>query len=44
MLVLFDNGTPRGLAKFLPAHSVEEARSRGWEELEDGELIEAAAE
>jgi predicted nuclease of predicted toxin-antitoxin system len=42
MRILFDNGTPRGLARFLIGHSVEEARSRGWEELENGSLIEAA--
>jgi predicted nuclease of predicted toxin-antitoxin system len=42
MLILFDNGTPRGLARLLAAHSVEEARSRGWEELGNGELIDAA--
>jgi hypothetical protein len=42
MLILFDNGTPRGLARFLTGHTVEEARSHGWEELENGELIEAA--
>jgi predicted nuclease of predicted toxin-antitoxin system len=42
MLILFDNGTPRGLARFLPFHTVEEARTRGWEELENGELISAA--
>jgi len=42
MLVLFDNGAPRGLARFLTGHSVEEARSRGWEELANGELIDAA--
>jgi len=42
MLVLFDNGTPRGLARFLVGHSVEEARAHGWEELANGELIEAA--
>ncbi len=42
MLVLFDNGTPRGLARFLVGHFVEEARSRGWEELENGALIDAA--
>jgi|SRR5271169_2453945 len=42
MLILFDNGTPRGLARFLAGHSVEEARARGWEELENGELICAA--
>ena len=42
MKILFDNGTPRGLARFLTGHSVEEARAHGWEELENGELIEAA--
>src|SRR5579863_5058877 len=40
MLILFDNGTPRGLARFLAGHSVEEARGRGWEELSNGELID----
>jgi PIN like domain len=42
MLILFDNGTPRGLAHFLIGHSVEEARERGWEELANGELMDAA--
>ena len=42
MLILFDNGTPRGLARFLTGHSVEEARARGWEELTNGELIDVA--
>jgi hypothetical protein len=42
MLILFDNGTPRGVASFLLGHSVEEARARGWEELANGELIDAA--
>src|SRR6202521_2525242 len=42
MLILFDNSTPRGLARFLTGHSVEEARARGWEELSNGELIDAA--
>src|SRR4051794_27718917 len=42
MLILFDNGTPRGLARFLAGHSVEEARSRGWEELSNGDLIAVA--
>jgi hypothetical protein len=42
MLILFDNGTPRGLASFLTGHSVEEARARGWEELANGDLIDAA--
>jgi len=42
MLVLFDNGTPRGLAGLLTGHTVEEARAHGWEELENGDLIDAA--
>jgi hypothetical protein len=42
MLVLFDNGSPRGLAAFLAGHKVEEARLHGWEELANGDLIEAA--
>ncbi len=42
MLVLFDNGTPRGLARFLTGHTIEEARARGWEQLANGELIDVA--
>ena len=42
MLILFDNGTPRGLARFLTSHTVEEARARGWEELVNGKLIDVA--
>ena len=43
MLVLFDNGTPRTLARFLIGeHTVTEARSRGWAELENGDLLREA--
>jgi len=43
MLILFDNGTPRTLARFLiDHHMITEARARGWEELENGELLEEA--
>ena len=42
MRVLFDNGTPRGLASALPSHLVEEARARGWDTLNNGELLDAA--
>src|SRR6187200_3003734 len=42
MLVLFDNGTPRTLARSLPNHTVKEARAQGWEELENGALLNAA--
>jgi hypothetical protein len=34
MLSLFENGTPRSLAKYLTDHhTVEEARARGWDTL-----------
>jgi hypothetical protein len=43
MLVLFDNGTPRTLARYLIGrHSVTEARARGWDRLENGDLLNAA--
>ena len=42
MKVLFDNGTPRGVAAGLIGHIVEEARSRGWDSLKNGELLAAA--
>ena len=43
MLILFDNGTPRTLARFpIDRHMVTEARARGWGELENGELLKEA--
>ena len=42
MRVLFDNGTPRGVAAALSGHTVEEARARGWDTLNNGELLDAA--
>jgi predicted nuclease of predicted toxin-antitoxin system len=43
MLILFDNGTPRTLARYLiDHHAVTEARARGWEESENGELLNQA--
>jgi hypothetical protein len=43
MLVLFDHGTPRTLARHLIGqHAVTEARARGWERLGNGELLDAA--
>jgi hypothetical protein len=43
MLVLFDDGTPRTLARYLiDHHTVTEARARGWEELENGDLLTEA--
>lgn len=43
MKVLFDNGTPRGVAAGLKKnHVVEEARARGWDNLKNGELLQSA--
>lgn len=42
MLVLFDHGTPKGLARLLVGHTVETAQSRGWDTLSNGELLAAA--
>ncbi len=42
MRILFDNGTPRGVATALSDHTVEEARSHGWDTLRNGELLDAA--
>jgi hypothetical protein len=42
MRILFDNGTPRGVAHGLPGHTVEECRAHGWDTLRNGELLDAA--
>lgn len=42
MRVLFDNGTPRGVASGLPGHTVEECRWHRWDTLRNGELLDAA--
>jgi hypothetical protein len=42
MLVLFDQGTPRGIARWLLDHTVKEAKSQGWDRLTNGELLNAA--
>jgi hypothetical protein len=42
MRILFDNGTPRGVASALQGHVVEEARLHGWDTLRNGELLDAA--
>ncbi len=44
MLILFDHGTPRGIARALKGHIVKEARSQGWDTLSNGELLKAAEE
>ena len=42
MLILFDHGTPRGIARFLSGHTVTRARERGWNTLSNGELLAEA--
>jgi hypothetical protein len=42
MLVLFDHGTPRGLARALQGHTVKEARAQGWDTSSNGDLLNAA--
>jgi hypothetical protein len=44
MLILFDHGTPKGLASALPGHTVITAQSRGWDRLNNGALLNAAEE
>ena len=44
MLILFDHGTPRGIARALQGHTVKEARAQGWDTLSNGELLRAAEE
>ena len=44
MLVLFDINALRGLARVLKAHTVVEARARGWERYDNGDLLNAAEE
>ena len=44
MLVLFDHGTPRDIARSLEGHTVKEARAQGWDTLSNGELLTAAEE
>jgi hypothetical protein len=42
MLILFDQGTPRPLKKYLPLHQVKTAWEMGWSEIENGQLLEVA--
>jgi len=42
MLILFDQGTPRGIARSLTGHTIKEARAQGWDTLANGELLAAA--
>jgi hypothetical protein len=42
VLILFDNNIPRGLARALSAHTIVEARARGWHLFKNGDLLKAA--
>jgi hypothetical protein len=44
MRILFDNGTPKPIARSLTGHEIAYARGIGWHELENGELIQRAEE
>lgn len=44
MRLLFDNGVPAPLRRFLVQHEVTAARERGWAEYVNGRLIAAAEE
>lgn len=42
MLILFDHGTPRGLAHALTGHTAITAYAKGWDRLSNGALLKAA--
>jgi hypothetical protein len=44
MFVLFDQGTPVGIRRYLKGHKIETAAQRGWDKLRNGELLKAAEE
>jgi hypothetical protein len=44
MLILFDHGTPRGLARALSGHTIFTAQTKGWDRLTNGALLDAAEE
>jgi hypothetical protein len=44
MRILFDHGTPKGLARALSGHTVFTAQARGWDKLGNGALLNAAEE
>ena len=44
MLVLLDHGTPKGLIRALPGHTVHTAQAKGWDTLSNGALLNAAEE
>lgn len=42
MKILFDQGTPVPLRRFLPGHTIDTAYERGWSELANGNLLSRA--
>ncbi len=42
MLILFDQGTPVPIRRFLTEHKVETTAQRGWDTLKNGDLLKAA--
>jgi hypothetical protein len=42
MLILFDHGAPRGLARAFAGHTVITAKARGWDRLSKGALLTAS--
>jgi len=44
MKILFDNGTPKPIARSLTGHEIAFTRRIGWHEMENGELIQRAEE
>jgi hypothetical protein len=42
MRILFDHGTPSGIAGSLSGQEVIEARERGWDRISNGDLLQAA--
>jgi len=42
MRILFDNGTPKPIARSLAGHQAAFARQIGWHELKNGELLRMA--
>ena len=44
MLILFDHGAPRGVARAIHPHTVITAKARGWDRLTNGALLNAAEE
>jgi hypothetical protein len=42
MLILFDHGTPKGLIRALPDHTIITAQARGWDRLNNSVLLDAA--